>query len=45
MNKNRDMILTDLESKTTSLRDTETQLKLQKNDIEIFQTKIKTLEK
>lgn len=36
LNKNRDDILTDLEQKNHNLRETETQLKLHKNDIEIY---------
>ena len=36
LNKNRDEILNEIDQKNTNLRETETQLKLTKNDIEIL---------
>jgi len=36
INKNRDNILSEIDSKNQSLRETETQLKLSQNDIEIL---------
>lgn len=36
LNKNRDEILNEMESKSKNLRETETQLKLTQNDIEIL---------
>ena len=44
INKNRDDILEEIDHKNQSLRETETQLKLTKNDIEIIQSKNKQLE-
>jgi len=44
INKNRDEILHEIDSKNQSLRETETKLKLSKNDIEIIQNKNKQLE-
>lgn len=45
LNKNRDDILEEIDQKNHNLRETETQLKLTKNDIEILQTKVRTQEK
>ena len=39
------MILADLEDRSATLRETETQLKLQQNDSDIYRQKIKALEK
>lgn len=44
INKNRDNILSEIDSKNQSLRETETQLKLTQNDIEILHNKTKQLE-
>ena len=39
LNKKRDEFLQEIDSKNQSLRETETQLKLTRNDIEIIQNK------
>jgi len=44
LNKKRDDILNEIDTKNKSLRETETQLKLTKNDIEIVHAKNKQLE-
>lgn len=44
INKNRDNILSEIDSKNWNLRETETQLKLTQNDIEILHNKTKQLE-
>lgn len=44
INKNRDNILSEIDSKNQSLRETETALKLTQNDIEILHNKTKQLE-
>ena len=44
MNKNRDDILQEIDSKNHNLRETETKLKLTQNDMEILENKAKQLE-
>lgn len=44
LNKNRSEILAEVEAKGKSLRDTETQLKLARNEMELQDNQVKTLE-
>ena len=44
MNKDREGILTEIDTKNQSLRETETQFKLTQNDLEIMQNKYKNME-